>query len=465
MRPTPSSRAHESLWHQIVRLPTERVTTTIVVLGLVMLVAHLAVLLLYPKPDGRVVVGDAVHYYVQLRSVVFDHDLDFRNDYITLYGIEDAEGQAEWVSTHLAPSGRVRNYMPVGPAILAAPLYLVVAGVMQLLSLAGLAAPPTGFERPLQAVLGVTGVLAATLAAWLAWRLARTHCERASSAWAVLAVWLGSSALYYSLVAPSYSHAASMLASSVFCVLWLGAEPRATLGRSLLLGAAAGLATLMRWQDVLLLGVAAMELWSRHSRWRNRLLHVGAAGLAWLVVFSPQMIVWQRLYGQPLAIPQGPSFMRWGDPHLWDVLFSPLHGLISWTPIVAFATAGLVVFCWKRRDLAFSVTVWLLVSWYVNAAVADWWAGEAFGARRFLSLFPILVLGLASWLSPDGSGPKRLRTGIAGALVAANLLLLFQYQLFLKGMRDLAPYPSDWYNLYAARFIVPLRVLARWLGA
>jgi hypothetical protein len=44
-------------------------------------------------------------------------------------------------------------------------------------------------------------------------------------------------------------------------------------------------------------------------------------------------------------------------------------------------------------------------------------------------------------------------------LVAANLLLMFQYQLFLKGWRDLAPYPDDLWSLWGARFVVPFRLL------
>ena len=45
-----------------------------------------------------------------------------------------------------------------------------------------------------------------------------------------------------------------------------------------------------------------------------------------------------------------------------------------------------------------------------------------------------------------------------------NLLLLFQYQMFLKGWRDVAPYPHGAYGLGVARFVVPFHVLGRWLG-
>ena len=44
-----------------------------------------------------------------------------------------------------------------------------------------------------------------------------------------------------------------------------------------------------------------------------------------------------------------------------------------------------------------------------------------------------------------------------------NCLLLFQYQMFLKGWRDLAPYPRGVYGLGVARFVVPFRMLGQLL--
>jgi hypothetical protein len=42
--------------------------------------------------------------------------------------------------------------------------------------------------------------------------------------------------------------------------------------------------------------------------------------------------------------------------------------------------------------------------------------------------------------------------------------LLLQYQLFLKGWREIAPYPNGAYGLTFARFVVPFRLLGHWLG-
>jgi hypothetical protein len=447
--------ARRTLWRAV----TDQTGRVIVALGALMLAAYLAATILLPKPDGRVVFGDATHYFVQLRSMVFDHDLDFRNEYTTLYGLkENQPGATDWLFTELTDTGHVRNYMPVGPALLWAPLYLIVAGIQMLLSFIGLAARPDGFGRSLQMVPGAVGVMAATWGAWLSWRLARRDTDAASAAIGVLAVWLGSHALYYSLVSPSYSHAASMLTSAWFFSYCLSPRSRDwNAWRSMGAGALAGLSSLMRWQDVLFLAMPIIGIAMMSRPWPVRLRAAAATMLAWSLVFSPQMMVWRVLYGHWLAMPQGPSFLQWTSPHPFAVLLSDNHGLFSWTPLIVLAVIGLVAFLARHRQAALPIAVLLLGSWYVNAAVADWWAGEAFGARRFLSLFPLFVVGLAVWLQPGKA--RRARLALVGGLVAANWLLLLQYEVFMKGHPALAPYPTGWFNLWIARFIVPFRLL------
>ena len=169
-----------------------------------------------------------------------------------------------------------------------------------------------------------------------------------------------------------------------------------------------------------------------------------------LAAFTPQMIVWQTLYGQPLAIPQGGGFMRWGQPALLSVLFSDWHGLFTWTPVVAVAVAGL--YALRRRDtlLLSGAAIFLALSWYVNAAAADWWAGEAFGARRFVSCVPVFTLALAALIAAWSPRPAALVT-VCGAAIAHTFLLLLQYQAFMHGLRDVVPYPRGAYNLWRAR--------------
>jgi hypothetical protein len=204
--------------------------------------------------------------------------------------------------------------------------------------------------------------------------------------------------------------------------------------------------------------VQARSLGTVGARIRFALARLAAAGASAILVFTPQLIAWQALYGRPFTIPQGGDFMRWWDPALVPVLFSPFRGWISWTPLAAAGILGLPMM-WRRSPrLAVAAASFVCASIYVNAAVADWWAGEAFGARRFLSCYPLVALG-ATLLVAGQTRWHAVTRVLLAALVVANLFLLLHYETFMLGYRSLAAYPDNWSTLWGGRFLTP----ARWL--
>jgi hypothetical protein len=436
----------------------------IIAIAALFAVAYGSSLVLRPKPDGRIVMGDALHHYVQVRSAIFDRDLHFRNEYVRMYRLDGQHPETQWVFEPTA-TGHVRNLMPVGPGLLwAAPMLALTAVVWTLNQIGVTAYPIDGYGRVFQAVAGLTGIAAAAAGVWLSTLASAELFGRRAAAWAALVAWLATSAVYYSLISPTYSHAASLLAAGAFWYAFVRTRYDISVRRYVVLGAAAGAAALMRWQDAVILAVVALDLF-----WRIRGgLPVGRAiafGAASLVVaataFLPQMIVWQTLYGQPLAMPQGEGFMRWGEPALMDILFSDWHGLLTWTPIVGLALAGLAA-VWRRdRRVGAAALLFFALSWYVNAAVADWWAGEAFGARRFVSCVPVFTLGLAALIA--WWAPSTRTLAVAGTVaIAHTFLLLVQYQAFMHGLREVVPYPRGAYELWLARFVVPYDLAAYW---
>ena len=393
---------------------------------------------------------------------MFDRDLQFRNEYARLYGLpEGSEIEEAAVAARLTTTGHFRNYMPVGPALLWAPAFLLVTALVWLADLFGAGYPLDGYARAFQAAAGFSGIAAAVAGTWLAYLAAACVADRRAAIWAALAIWLSSSALSIRSsrrpIRMRRRCSRSACSGSSGFARWIGrrldATRRSTAGRRL--GACAG-------RTPCCCSFAARRRVALATRRRLNTGTVAAAAGAAAIAFLPQMAVWAVLYGTPLIIPQGSGFMRWREPALWAILFSDNHGLITWTPVIALALLGLVPLARRNPLVGAAAIGFVAVSWYVNAAVSDWWAGEAFGARRFLSCYPVFVIGLAALFA-------RLRLSAAGlaavttVFVAHTLLLLLQYQAFMHGLRHVVPYPRGFVDLWLWRFRAPFDLVRWWI--
>ena len=143
----------------VFEMPERRPGLTIAAIGLLFAAAYGLSLILLPKPDGRILLGDALHHYVQLRSAVFDRDLQFQNEYIRMYRLPGPDPETRWIYVDLTETGHVRNVMPVGPALLWAPAFLLVTAGAWIANLFGAAYPIDGYGRAFQATAGLTGTL------------------------------------------------------------------------------------------------------------------------------------------------------------------------------------------------------------------------------------------------------------------------------------------------------------------
>ena len=453
-------RAREAVG-RIGRFVEDHPAATIGAIGVVFAAAYLVAVFGFGRAHGRIVNGDAIQYVAYLRSAVFDGDFDFRNDYTLLYGT--GRGAEDWINSQ-TPIGRPVNLMSIGPAILWAPFYLVAVGILTLTG----AGASTGTEPALLASVGLSGVFYATAGQYLTFRTAAILVRPAAAFWATLVVWLAGPAIYYSLVSPTYSHATSLFTVALFAYVWLRTRGRWDVPRVLLLGALGGLCALVRWQDAIILAVPVIEAGVDVRRGRlatgpavARVLLLGAVAGATMV---PQFAAWRAIYGASVLVPQGGDFLRWTEPRLIDVLFSLKHGLFSWTPALLVAAAGLPWLVARDRPLGWSAVFVLLLTLYVNAIVKDWWAGEAFGARRFVGCGVLFVLGLGAlfdrpWFTKR---PGVVAWGSVAAIVY-NLLFLLQYQLFMRGRTDLVPYPGTVQQVFFDRLWLPVELVRRWL--
>jgi Dolichyl-phosphate-mannose-protein mannosyltransferase len=427
-----------------------------------------ASIFLVPHRYGRLIVGDGIYYYVYLRSVVIDGDLDFTNDY-TLYqsfNNEDLQKKREMLELHKTPLGKPANYFSVGPAVLWSPVYVPTHLLAVMLGL-----PQDGYSYWYEAPILLFSIVYGFVGFLLIYRVAVGLFSRWAAFVAVLGMWMATNVVYYMGISPSASHVLSLFAVALFVFLWWRFRGKRTWRGWFILGLSAGLMTLVRWQDILVTLLALFDMiddgWaivknrSFVSMVRAKVPEglIFTAGL--LIAFSPQMAAWQILYGAPITAPQGASFFYPLRPEMWNVLFGLKRGLFTWTPLIFLAALGFLPLYRRDRALGSAAFAIFLAETYVNSIVYDWWGGEAFGARRFIGLIPFFALGLAALVEAIAARVSRRTVLVAlGAFTVWNLLFILQYDLWLHGIGHISADPTV-AEITVDKFITPFQLLAR----
>ncbi len=442
-----------------------------------------------PAVTARLYSSDEVQYFSYLRSLYFDRDVSFENEYRYFYdrNIAQSGGFHETFLERETAAGRRVNYGTVGAAILWSPFYAAADAWTR----AGDSYEANGFTTPYVRAVAYGSAFYGFLAILLSIRAARVigsspdlkvgptdgSIRPASGAFAAgLAVWLGTPLLFYMYVAPPFSHACSAFAVALFVNVWLHVRRSWSAGGAFALGLCAALLAMVREQDVFLaLGPALDFAWSARRQVclagaptlsRSDRRRAGVTGT--LLGYLPQLLAYNALNGYPGPAEHVQRKMFWYAPHGLQVLASPHHGLFFWTPLAILALIGL--FFVRERIVAVSLAIMVASQVYVAGSVESWTVAGAFGQRRFVNLTIILVIGLAAlWTAaarseragrqrvPERSSwlTNRLAVGLAVAIAVCtwwNLALMAQFATRLMDRQRLEPGR----NAYHAFVTLPL---------
>jgi hypothetical protein len=375
--------------------------------------------------------SDGFYYYAYLRSLAFDHDVNFQNDYRML-GLGDKTYLFEPTVT-----GHAHSAWTIGPSIVWSPFFYAGHLAASHLNSGGAPVSVDGTSFPYRQAICIAGLFYGLLGAWFSYRLTRRFFAPGTSGLSVALVIGGSFLLWYFLAEPTMTHAPSFAAVAGFLWLWAATVGRRRAFEWALLGGLAGLMALIRWQNAIFMIAPGLEaagmLWRARggghpARWGTLLAGPAVFLAAAVFAFLPQMLAWRAIYGHFLAIsPVGPQ-IHWFHPHLVDVLFSSRNGLMAMSPILYVAMVGAVGFAVRQRAIGVPLLVALALMVYFNSTINDWWGSDGYGARRFDGVIPILILGLATsfeWLrSLMSRRPALAAGGLVGGLIVWNLTFM-----------------------------------------
>ena len=378
---------------------------------------------------GPLAAADGRYYYIYLRSLLMDHDINLTNDYLLLtpdFAFKNYYGFG------VTRTGYAANPFGIGPAIFWLPLFLLAHGIAWLRHLMGASAEVLDpLSHAHQAIALFGSYLGGCAAVWFTYRAARRKWGPAESFLGTLTFLASSPLLLYSIWVPSYAHALGAGACAATLWYWLGTRDRSDGRRFMWLGFLCGAAGLARPQMLLVLILPAADTLGTLAKNRRKGIRALAATArsgaiclgAAAIVFSPQLIAWRCIYGTWTVAPQGPGFMRWTESLWAETLFSPRNGFFPYTPLALLGLAGLVGLAWKSREGAPLLALFIGCA-ITNGAVWDWWGGGSFGARRYTEVCPMLAFGFVALLHVIHDWLKA-RPTLSPLLILAGLSIPF----------------------------------------
>jgi hypothetical protein len=373
--------------------------------------------------DAHGVTTDGVIYFSQLRSVIFDRDLDVVAEF-----------------AYLRQPPRPSHVVPIGPTFVWLPLYVSVALVDALGRASGwwssaVADPAAlGLTQPyVRAALVSSFAIGTVGLCALHGYLRRTFS--AGVAFSASVLLLGATPLvWYMVYEPAMTHAASF----GFVALFVVAAARftsvhITAGQSLLLGALLGLAMMTRPQEAVfalfpavLLGLSREPLAAR-TRAALRLAKWAFLGVAPFIALQAAHSV-ILLNREQFALVGGGGYLDLFHSQWADTLWSSWHGFFTWTPVTYLAFIAMFVYVIRDRGWAVAAILIVLVMAWVNGSTADWPAGWSFGGRRFTSVLAVLAPGVAFIVHGLTRRPMIALSIVAAGAIAWNQLLVVQHR-------------------------------------
>lgn len=354
--------------------------------------------------------ADSNLYYAYLRSAFFDADFDFRNER-EAYGLPP-------LPVEVNPR---RNVFSVGPALLWSPFYAAAHAYVLIDNAGGSGIhEPDGYGVPYRQATALGTVTYVVIGSLLLATLIAQWFGRGVAALSLLGAVLASPVLYYTFHVPGMAHGVTYGVAAAF--VWAAARARAhpTARSWVLMGLLLGVVTICRWQAAVYAIVPIALATEGLIRRTVPLRYIAGFTLAGAIGFAPQLLAWMVQYGSWLTLPQGHGFINLAAYSWVMTLFSANHGFFNWTPLMLVGFFGLVLGL-RRQTLFYGAALGVFVATiWVNGSVPeyDYAAGDAYGARRYSLVVPLVALGLAAFLDSYTKFARKVPLAVPAGIIA-----------------------------------------------
>jgi tetratricopeptide (TPR) repeat protein len=379
--------------------------------------------------------GDDTGYYLFLRSLFFDGDIDFFNekDYAHI--------------DNITPTGFVYNNWQIGQSILFFPFFLMGHVLAITLKYFGLPISIDGYSTPYYLSTAIASHTYLFLGLFLLNKLIKHFTTERVALIVVVSIWVASPLLYYSFIRQRMAHTAEFFMAVLFIYSWVTKRASKNYVDHVFLGALLGFFCLIRIINIsffTLYLIDQISLLINNSSKEKQLLFKSFITrstwvfLSFFIALSPQLFIWQVLNGTPLPTRHfemasgGFSLLTSNDlfPKFLDVLFSPQWGLIFSFPIFFVSIIGF--FSEKKfKHLKIGILAYLASIIFIVTIYPE--SSDSYGERHFISVIPLLALGLAGTLNwaLNSNRRKYFLYSLLLLFVLWQYILLIEYKTYL----------------------------------
>ena len=365
-----------------------------------LLVPVLFIVFAFKMVDNQKAVERRIHYfqydqagYYSYLPAMFIYNQDWSFKFFDEHGMKSAQFLKK-------VDGKDFNKYPVGVSILQIPFFLsghVIAGIN--------GDDQNGFTKPYRRAVFISILFYVSLGLLLLRRVLNRYFSDWTVFFSLSVIALGTNLIFYTTHEPLMSHAYSFF---IFCCLISCSENyvRSNKGRYLIgMGVCAGFVLLTRIPNAIvfivpvLWGVKNIEdLKMRLNSFWGHKTYVLLAILAMIIVFFPQLLYYKEVLGTFWVDSYGNERFFFSDPLLGKMFFSFRKGLFIYTPLTAFAFAGLFFMKKYFPNGFWAILIYVSIQIYVVSSWGCWWYGGGFSMRPLTESMALLIFPLASFI-------------------------------------------------------------------
>jgi hypothetical protein len=338
----------------------------------------------------RVIAWDIIEYYSYLPATFIYDDLtlnfkeDISNEFIII-------GGKKIENSNYAPK------MSMGLSFMYMPFFGLAHGYAKISAF-----PANGYSPPYRLALMISSLFYLIIGLHVLKLFLLKYFNGWIVSFTILLIVFGTNLFYYTAIESPMPHTYNFALIIIFLYFTKCWYLNPTLIKSIIIGLLAGLISLIRPSNLIVLVLFIFynisswdDIIHRTKEWLKNWHHLFIMVVLGLIVWIPQFLYWKHVTGEWIFYSYQDEGFFFKNPQIIKGLFSYRKGWLLYTPIMFFAIIGIYYTRKKAQDVFLPVIIYTILNIYVIFSWWTWWYGGSFGQRPMIDSYGLLAIPLA----------------------------------------------------------------------